>query len=47
MPQHRQSGLDRAETFISVASSIRSKGYAASERVDGNQQASLHDKTVY
>src|ERR1700682_3394779 len=39
MPQHCQSGPDRADTFISVVSSIRSRGYAASERVDGNQQA--------
>jgi hypothetical protein len=46
MPQHCQSGPDRADTFISVASSIRSRGYPASERVDGNQQASLDDKTV-
>jgi hypothetical protein len=37
MPQHCQSGSDHADTFIFVASSIRSRGYAASERVDGNQ----------
>jgi hypothetical protein len=45
MPQHCQSGLDRADTFISVASSIRIGGYAASERVDGNQQARPTIKT--
>jgi hypothetical protein len=44
MPQHCQSGPDRADTFISVESSIPSRGYAASERIDGNQQARPHDK---
>jgi hypothetical protein len=46
MPQHCPSGPDRADTFISVESSIRSRGYAASERIDGNQQARPHERRI-
>jgi hypothetical protein len=46
MPQHCQSGPDRADTFISVASSIRSRRYAASERVDGDQQGQATIKRI-
>src|ERR1700721_242214 len=44
MPQHCQSDPRSRRYIYSFTSSICSRGYVASERVDGNQQAGPRDK---